>query len=111
VSHALNLQNLILPAGTVKVGTREYLIQINSSPELVAGLNDMPIKTVNGTTVYMLCRRPSGQFWNRITSPWMRRIVAMLLARPVRSLDLRPFDVASSEVSSIGLVISAKTRK
>ena len=53
VSNALNLQNLILPTGTVKVGPREYLIQLNSSPELVAGLNDMPIKTVNGAPVYM----------------------------------------------------------
>src|ERR1700687_3317196 len=53
VSNALNLQNLILPTGTVKVGTREYLIQLNSSPELVSALNDVPIKTVNGAPVYM----------------------------------------------------------
>src|SRR5258708_833122 len=53
VSNALNLQNLILPTGTVKVGTREYLIQLNSSPDLVSGLNDVPIKTVNGAPVYM----------------------------------------------------------
>jgi multidrug efflux pump subunit AcrB len=53
VSNALNLQNLILPTGTVKVGTREYLIQLNSSPELVSALNYLPIKTVNGAPVYM----------------------------------------------------------
>jgi multidrug efflux pump subunit AcrB len=53
ISNALNLQNLILPTGTVKVGTREYLIQLNSSPELVAALNNVPIKTVNGAPVYM----------------------------------------------------------
>jgi multidrug efflux pump subunit AcrB len=53
VSNALNLQNLILPTGTVKVGTREYLIQLNSSPEVVSAMNDMPIKTVNGAPVYM----------------------------------------------------------
>ncbi|MDQ1473792.1 MAG: hypothetical protein QOJ99_5272, partial [Bryobacterales bacterium] len=53
VSNALSLQNLILPTGTVKVGTREYLIEMNSSPDLVSGLNDLPIKTVNGTPVYM----------------------------------------------------------
>jgi multidrug efflux pump subunit AcrB len=52
ISNALNLQNLILPTGTVKVGTREYLIQLNSSPELVAAMNDMPVKTVNGAPVY-----------------------------------------------------------
>jgi multidrug efflux pump subunit AcrB len=52
VSNALNLQNLILPTGTVKVGTREYLIRLNSSPELISAMNDMPIKTVNGNPVY-----------------------------------------------------------
>jgi multidrug efflux pump subunit AcrB len=53
VSSALGLQNLILPTGTVKVGTREYLIQLNSSPDLISGLNDVPIKTVNGAPIYM----------------------------------------------------------
>src|SRR5882762_958389 len=53
VSNALSLQNLILPTGTAKVGTREYLIQLNSSPDLVAALNDVPIKTVNGAPIYM----------------------------------------------------------
>jgi CzcA family heavy metal efflux pump len=53
VSQALNLQNLILPAGTAKVGEREYLVRVNSSPTTVAALNDLPIKTVNGATVYI----------------------------------------------------------
>ena len=53
VSNALSLQNLILPTGTAKIGTREYLIQLNSSPELVTALNDVPIKTVNGAPIYM----------------------------------------------------------
>src|SRR5260370_7177024 len=52
VSTALSLQNLILPTGTVKIGTREYLIQLNSSPELASALNDAPIKTVNGAPIY-----------------------------------------------------------
>ena len=53
ISSALNLQNLILPTGTIKVGTREYLIRLNSSPELIAAMNEIPIKTVNGAPVYM----------------------------------------------------------
>lgn len=53
VSNALNLQNLILPAGNAKVGKREYLVRVNASPLLVDQLNDLPIKTVNGATVYM----------------------------------------------------------
>lgn len=53
VSNALDLQNLILPTGTVKVGTREYLIRLNSSPELISAMNNIPIKTVDGAPVYM----------------------------------------------------------
>jgi multidrug efflux pump subunit AcrB len=53
VSQALNSQNLILPAGTLKVGKREYLVRLNDSPEQVDALNDLPIKTTNGATVYM----------------------------------------------------------
>jgi multidrug efflux pump subunit AcrB len=53
ISNALDLQNLILPTGTVKVGAREYLIRLNSSPALIQAMNNMPIKTVNGAPVYM----------------------------------------------------------
>jgi len=53
VSQALTAQNLILPAGTIKVGKREYLVRLNSSPQLVDALNDLPIKTVNGAVVYI----------------------------------------------------------
>jgi multidrug efflux pump subunit AcrB len=53
VSNALNLQNLILPAGTAKLAETEYLVRVNSSPILLDELNDLPIKTVNGATVYI----------------------------------------------------------
>lgn len=53
VSTAINLQNLILPAGTAKVGDREYLIHLNSSPLVVQAMNDLPIKSVSGSTVYI----------------------------------------------------------
>ena len=46
-------QNLILPAGTTKIGTQEYAVHLNSSPTVVETLNDLPIKTVNGTTIYI----------------------------------------------------------
>jgi CzcA family heavy metal efflux pump len=51
VSQAINAQNLILPAGTAKVGELEYLVHLNSSPDVSSALNDLPIKTVNGATV------------------------------------------------------------
>jgi multidrug efflux pump subunit AcrB len=53
VSNALNAQNVILPAGTQKIGDREYNVRLNSSPELLQRLNDLPIKQVNGATVYV----------------------------------------------------------
>ncbi|HKD10204.1 MAG TPA: efflux RND transporter permease subunit [Bryobacteraceae bacterium] len=51
VSNALNLQNLILPAGTAKIADTEYQVKVNSSPLQIAALNDLPIRTVNGATV------------------------------------------------------------
>ncbi len=53
VTNALNAQNLILPSGTVKIDQREYLVKLNGSPEVVSAFNDLPIKVVNGSTVYM----------------------------------------------------------
>src|ERR1700719_2802804 len=53
IVNAVNAQNLILPTGTVKLGTLEYTVEMNGSPQTVAGLNDLPIKTVNGSTIYM----------------------------------------------------------
>src|SRR5215471_4469677 len=53
VSNALNLQNLILPAGTAKFAGTEYPVRLNSSLPAVSEFNDLPIKTVNGATIYM----------------------------------------------------------
>ena len=53
VSNAVNLQNLILPAGDVKIGDRDYEVRLNSSPEVLSEMNDLPIKTINGATVYL----------------------------------------------------------
>jgi multidrug efflux pump subunit AcrB len=53
ISSALNNQNLILPSGTAKMGDREYFIHMNSSPTTVEGVNDLPVKYVNGAVVYM----------------------------------------------------------
>ncbi len=53
IVNAVNQQNLILPTGTVKLGSLEYLVEMNGSPLTVEGLNDLPVKTVNGATIYM----------------------------------------------------------
>ncbi len=53
VSAAVNAQNLILPAGTAKVGETEFNVKVNSSPEVVEAFNQLPVKTVNGAPVYL----------------------------------------------------------
>ncbi|MDO7887901.1 efflux RND transporter permease subunit [Hymenobacter cheonanensis] len=50
---ALTSQNLTVPAGSAKIGSREYDVKLNSSPEAIATLNDLPVKEVNGTTIYI----------------------------------------------------------
>src|SRR5882762_7608417 len=53
VALALATQNLILPAGTQKIGKFEYTMQLNNSPTQISGLADLPVKTVNGATIYL----------------------------------------------------------
>jgi multidrug efflux pump subunit AcrB len=53
VAEALAAQNQIIPAGTAKIGGFEYFIKLNNSPDAVEALNDLPVKTVNGATVYI----------------------------------------------------------
>jgi CzcA family heavy metal efflux pump len=53
VINALSLQNLALPAGTVKMGPTEYNVELNGSTNTIAALNDLPIKTANGATIYV----------------------------------------------------------
>jgi len=53
VSNAIGAQNLIIPAGTEKIGGIEYNIRLNSSPLKVEELNNVPIRTVKGTVVFV----------------------------------------------------------
>jgi CzcA family heavy metal efflux pump len=53
VLNAVTDQNLVLPGGTAKIGEFEYDVRLNSSPRTVAELNELPIKQVGSTTVYL----------------------------------------------------------
>src|SRR5438874_12911402 len=53
VVNAITQQNLILPSGTSKIGSFEYDVDLNASPRTVAELNDLPIKTVGTTPIYI----------------------------------------------------------
>ena len=53
VVNAVSAQNIILPSGTIKMGHVEYPVETNSAPTSIAALNNLPIKTVNGATIYI----------------------------------------------------------
>ncbi|CAN5488061.1 efflux RND transporter permease subunit [soil metagenome] len=53
VVNAVNTQNLILPSGTVKLGDTEYTVRMNGSPDAIAGLNELPVRTANNVTTYL----------------------------------------------------------
>ncbi|MBV8496913.1 MAG: efflux RND transporter permease subunit, partial [Gammaproteobacteria bacterium] len=53
VANAFNSQNSILPAGTQKIGDREYFVTVNANPRSVAELNDLPVTTRNGSVIYV----------------------------------------------------------
>jgi len=50
---ALGLQNIVLPSGTAKIGQFEYDVAMNASPRTVAELNDLPVKVVGNSTIYL----------------------------------------------------------
>ena len=53
VINAVNAQNLILPGGTAKIGTREYNVSMNGSPASVAELNNVPVSATPGGVIYL----------------------------------------------------------
>src|SRR5579872_4475643 len=53
VQTAINNQNLIIPSGTAKIGPTEYYVKLNSSPDVISAFNDIPIKSVGQTPVYV----------------------------------------------------------
>ncbi|TMA89030.1 MAG: efflux RND transporter permease subunit [Deltaproteobacteria bacterium] len=53
VVNAVSLQNLVLPSGTAKIGQFEYDVNINGAPRTVEQLNDIPIKQVGSSTIYL----------------------------------------------------------
>jgi CzcA family heavy metal efflux pump len=53
VSQAITQQNLILPAGTARLGGKEFVVRLNSSPTQISALNDLPVRAANGAIVYI----------------------------------------------------------
>ncbi|WP_271899450.1 efflux RND transporter permease subunit [Candidatus Phyllobacterium onerii] len=53
VVNAVNTQNLTLPSGTAKIGNTQYVVRTNATPASIDELNDIPVKVVNGATVFI----------------------------------------------------------
>jgi multidrug efflux pump subunit AcrB len=53
VSAAMANQNLIFPAGTAKIGDKDYQVKLNNSPRVMDELNNLPLRVVNGATIYL----------------------------------------------------------
>src|ERR1700755_1341806 len=53
VAKALQRQNVILPSGDVKIGSKDYSLSMNNSPDVIASINRFPIKQIDGRTVFV----------------------------------------------------------
>lgn len=53
VTEALQNQNVIMPSGDVKIGSKDYAVAMNNSPNAIAALNSFPIKQIDGKTVFV----------------------------------------------------------
>ncbi|HEX4270492.1 MAG TPA: efflux RND transporter permease subunit [Rhizomicrobium sp.] len=95
---ALAAQNQIIPAGTIKVGSFEYNVKLNNSPSVVDELNDLPVKQVNGATVFM---RDVAHV--RDGAPPQRNVVRMDGRRAVLMTVLK-----SGDASTLDIVDSVK---
>ncbi len=53
IVNAVNTQNLTLPSGTAKIGNTQYTVRTNATPASIDDLNMMPVKFVNGATIFL----------------------------------------------------------
>src|SRR5579864_2156615 len=53
IGNALNNNNIIIPAGSIKIGNREYRVELNGSPRQVASFNHLPMKVINGAPIFL----------------------------------------------------------
>src|SRR5882724_9745191 len=85
VTTAVNQQNVILPSGTAKIGSLEYNVLMNGSPDVIAGLNDLPVKKVNGAMVYL---RDVAQTSMVLTNGTKGALLPILKAQGASTLDV-----------------------
>jgi multidrug efflux pump subunit AcrB len=100
VVNAIAAQNQILPVGTVKIGTYQYNVKLNDAAESIEELNNLPIKTINGATIYI---RDVGQV--RDGAPPQTNVVHVDGGRSVLSTILK-----NGSASTLAIVQGIKDR-
>lgn len=96
VVNAIATQNLILPTGTAKVGGKEYSVDIpNAAPETIADLNQIPVKTIGSTTIYI-----KDVAWVRDGFPPQTNIVRVNGQRSVLVTIMKAGDASTLDVIS-----------
>jgi multidrug efflux pump subunit AcrB len=93
VENAIAAQDQILPAGTAKIGSLQYTVKLNDSPDTVEELNDLPVKTVGGATIYI---RDVGHV--RDGSPPQQSLVHVNGARAVLTTILKAGSVSTLSI-------------
>jgi CzcA family heavy metal efflux pump len=93
VEAAIAAQDQIVPAGTAKIGSMQYTVKLNDAPDSIAELNDLPVKTVNGATIFV---RDVGQV--RDGSPPQQSIVHVDGARAVLTTILKAGQVSTLDI-------------
>jgi len=93
VENAIAAQNQIIPAGTVKIGSLQYTVKLNDAAESIQDLNNLPIKAVNGTVIYV---RDVGHV--RDGSPPQQSIVHVNGARAVLTTILKTGSASTLDV-------------
>ena len=53
IVNAVNAENLVTPSGSAKIGSLEYAVEMNGTQKTIQALNDLPVRTVNGSTLYL----------------------------------------------------------
>ena len=93
VEIAIAAQDQILPAGTAKIGSLQYTVFLNDSPDTVDELNDLPIKSINGATIFV---RDVGHV--RDGSPPQQSIVHVNGSRAVLTTILKAGSVSTLSI-------------
>ncbi|GAA0532871.1 CzcA family heavy metal efflux pump [Rhizomicrobium palustre] len=93
VGNALAAQNQIIPSGTVKIGALQYTVKLNNAAQTIDDLNNLPMKAVNGTVVYL---RDVGQV--RDGSPPQQSLVHVNGQRAVLTTVLKTGSASTLDV-------------